>query len=196
MVTKNHRVAGYLPSLVYEKFQQFKSDREFGDSQALIHIFSEYFGVSQSVSYHDSPEVLERIKALESALILVQEELAKLKLRGVADLGESVSESLSELSDLAVGQLSFLDEPVTVEPPEDLQTSELNGHVVEGVDGWVSMKTAWADLGSPGGFDTFRKRTPDQLREMHGLEIFSYSTGKYKRHLARRIAGGVSSDDF
>lgn len=195
MVTKNHRVAGYLPALLYEKFQQFKLDRQFGDSQALIQILSEHFGVSHAVSHSDSSEILERIQALESALSLVQEELAELKLHGVAVLGESTSESPSKLADIPVGQLSFLHEPGTLEAPKDFHHNELNGHSAEGVDGWVSMKTAWSDLGSPGSFDTFRKRTPEELREKYGLDVSMRPGGKYKRHFARKITDS-SSDDF
>jgi hypothetical protein len=75
MGTKNHRVAGYLPSSVYERFQQFKVERQFGDSQVLIHILSEYFGVNQSVAHSELPNVLERVERLESSLLTIKSEM-------------------------------------------------------------------------------------------------------------------------
>jgi hypothetical protein len=193
MGTKNRRVAGYLPALVYEKFQQLKLDRQFGDSQALIHVFSEYFGVSQLVSYHDSPEVLERIQALESAMEKMQEEMLELRQSSLDSPSESPSTPSSKSPEVSEDQLVLLDVPKDL---DKLPSSDSSDDVEEGLDGWVSMKEAWNELGCPGGFDTFRKRTPEDLREKYGLQVSVRPGGKYKRHFARKVLVGSSSDDF
>lgn len=47
MSTANHRVATYLPPVLFEQLSTFKQQRSIpGDSQALITILSEYFGIA------------------------------------------------------------------------------------------------------------------------------------------------------
>jgi hypothetical protein len=50
MPTKNRRVATYLPDWLIQAFDNFKSERKIGDSQALITILSDFFQVGQSVA--------------------------------------------------------------------------------------------------------------------------------------------------
>jgi hypothetical protein len=195
MPTENRRIATYFPKGVDEKFTAFKIDRGIrGDSQALLTIVSEFLGVNQEVAHSSSPDFLDRFKSLEKIVFQIQQELEQLRsLPRLLD-DKEFEEPTEQAISVVPGQLSFL-EPITVGSHKDSLSPEC-GHVTEGVDGWISMKNAWADLGTPGHFDTFRKRTPDQLREMYGLEVFSYSKGKYKRHLVRRVTGIPSSEDF
>jgi hypothetical protein len=75
MATKNQRIAAYVPESVYQKYQSFKAEKGLGDSQALIQILSEYFGVAHEVSYSDSLHVLERITQLEVSLSAMRSDL-------------------------------------------------------------------------------------------------------------------------
>lgn len=83
MGTDNRRVAAYLPPEVDEKLKQFKLERGLAtaesltqnDSQALIQILSEYFGVSQSVAYQGSSDLTERIECIEGRLSKLKDEL-------------------------------------------------------------------------------------------------------------------------
>lgn len=103
MPTENRRIATYLPKEIDEKFRAFKEERGLinsdkeaaGDSKALILIMSEYFGVSQQVSYYsDSPLV----KQLEELSSLVSELKSELHTKvGEDRISELKSELLSEL---------------------------------------------------------------------------------------------------
>jgi len=78
MPTDNRRVAAYLPKEIDDCFTAFKTERGFGDSQALIVILSEFLGVNQQVAQQgDSLRIgLEsRIEALEDRLTHLKNEL-------------------------------------------------------------------------------------------------------------------------
>jgi hypothetical protein len=75
MATKNQRIAAYVPENVYQKYQSFKIEKGLGDSQALIQILSEYFGVDHQVSHSESLHVLERITQLEVSLSAMRSDL-------------------------------------------------------------------------------------------------------------------------
>jgi hypothetical protein len=94
MATKNQRIAAYVPENVYQKYQSFKAEKGLGDSQALIQILSEYFGVAHQVSHSESPHVLERITQLEASLSAMRSDL-------LSELKESV------LKELASQTISF-----------------------------------------------------------------------------------------
>lgn len=75
MPTKRPRVAAYLSESLYERFKQFASDRKLGDSQALIRVLSDYFGVDYQVAHGELPQVLERVEQLESSLSTMRSDL-------------------------------------------------------------------------------------------------------------------------
>lgn len=92
MATKNQRIAAYVPENVYQKYQSFKVEKGLGDSQALIQILSEYFGVTHLVGCDESLQTLERIARLEASLSTMRADL-------LSELKESV---LKELAPQAV----------------------------------------------------------------------------------------------
>jgi hypothetical protein len=95
MPTDKHRIAAYLPKEIDEKFQVFKQEREVGDSQALILLMSEYFGVSQQMTYSSDSPLVRQVEELSSLLSELKVELST-KI-GEERIGELKSELLSEL---------------------------------------------------------------------------------------------------
>lgn len=81
MVTQNTRVAAYLPQDITDALNAFKLERGLidagtedekglraNDSQALITILAEFFGVSQEVAHPKSLDLVKRIEALEQKI--------------------------------------------------------------------------------------------------------------------------------
>lgn len=95
MPTDKHRIAAYLPKEIDEKFQVFKQEREVGDSQGLILLMSEYFGVSQQVTYSSDSPLVKQVEELSSLLNELKSELTT-KV-GEERISELKSELLSEL---------------------------------------------------------------------------------------------------
>lgn len=124
MVTKNRRIAAYLPKLLEEKFELFKTENKMsGDSSALIFILSEYLGVShdvsQEVTYHPKAGVLERVKVLEEGLRVLTEKVNAIK----QDVDGSDLLSVLEGGlppDDNPGQMSLLDGKSSAEIPSEL----------------------------------------------------------------------------
>lgn len=46
MPTKNPKISAYVPQVIYDRFLQFKEERDIPFSQAAIEIFAEYFGIN------------------------------------------------------------------------------------------------------------------------------------------------------
>lgn len=94
MPTKNRRVAAYLPPHIDERLESFKVEQGIeGDSQALLHILGEYFGVSYQVAHKVDESISQRIEVLEGVIDSLR--------------SESRSELLSELQQ-QVGHLMQL----------------------------------------------------------------------------------------
>jgi hypothetical protein len=93
MSTKKRRIATYIPTEIEDKFQAFKTEREVGDSQALILILTEFLGVSQQVAH--SSNSLEIIK--NELLIELKSELLKETEKLDVRLNEKIDELKSEL---------------------------------------------------------------------------------------------------
>jgi DNA-binding XRE family transcriptional regulator len=90
MPTENRRIATYLPKQIDDRLEAFKSERSIkGDSQALIVILSEFFGVSQQVAY-----------SVDYSSFATQEQLEALSLKV-----NNISEKLSELSSKLFSEL-------------------------------------------------------------------------------------------
>jgi len=127
MPTDNRRIAAYLPKNIDERLEAFKSDRGLkGDSQALIIILSDFFGVSQKVTYQGSSELEHRVDALESKFSQFESELlSELRKELLENRSSSIEqvkidvrdELLSELRselpkhETPPGQLELLAEP-------------------------------------------------------------------------------------
>jgi ATP-dependent exoDNAse (exonuclease V) beta subunit len=94
MPTDKHRVAAYLPKEVDEKFQVFKTEREVGDSQALILIVSEFLRVSREVTHSNDSLLTEKIQ-------LLGQEIEDLRL-DINLLGELKSELLLKIEQEAL----------------------------------------------------------------------------------------------
>lgn len=67
MTTDNPKISAYVPPIIYDRFKQFKEERNLSFSQAAIEIFAEYFDVdlaSNSVK-ENTGGLLDRVKQLE-----------------------------------------------------------------------------------------------------------------------------------
>lgn len=137
MATKNQRIAAYIPENVYEKYQIFKTEKGVGDSQALIQILSEYFGVAHPVAHGDSPQVLGRIERLESSLASMRSDLlveiqrvilAELAIHSVIApiVPNQVESCLSLPVPEAVEVVQAEEDPVSVEPPSTVIVPVVN----------------------------------------------------------------------
>lgn len=122
MGTKNKRVAAYLPDSVTEAFNQFKLKHQYGDSQALIEILSEFFGVSRTVTHSEgylSFVTQEQFSELADKVALLTDSIKSSSLS--IDLGEP-PESVQSLRDrvrsleLAFDSLQTDDALKTVNP--------------------------------------------------------------------------------
>jgi hypothetical protein len=105
MATKNQRIAAYVPENVYQKYQGFKAERGLGDSQALIQILSEYFGVTHSEPFGGSLTLVERVERLEE---LIHTPLAMQPPVITPDPTPIEPEVKTDLPLVSPGQLSFL----------------------------------------------------------------------------------------
>jgi transposase-like protein len=117
MATKNQRIAAYVPENVYQKYQSFKAEKGLGDSQALIQILSEYFGVTHLVSRDESLQTLERIARLEASLSTMRSDL-------LSELKESVLKELAPQAVMLAIPPRRSEVEVIESVPEDLQAGE------------------------------------------------------------------------
>jgi len=115
MPTENRRVAAYLPRVIDERLETFKTDRGLkGDSPALIAILEEYFGVSREV-VHSGSSLLD-VESLKHDL------LSELKSELSALRSEIKNELLSELkSELPKVDVPEVDQQSSSEgePPDE-----------------------------------------------------------------------------
>ena len=91
MATENRRVAAYLPEEIDEQLKAFKVARGFAtqeglaekqsqaDSQALVIILSEFFGVSQNVTHQSNSNLELRIDSINESLSELKSELLAYK---------------------------------------------------------------------------------------------------------------------
>ncbi len=91
MSTKNRRVATYLPNELSSKFEAFKTEREVGDSQALVLILSEFLGGDRQKELDTSE--------LDGKLSIVRSELkSELLIELTQTIEAQIGKLLSELS--------------------------------------------------------------------------------------------------
>jgi hypothetical protein len=128
MSTKKRRIATYIPTEIEDKFQEFKKEREVGDSQALILILTEFLGVSQQVAYSSSS--LEIIK--NELLIELKSELLKESEKLDVRLNEKIGELKSELLSKSSKELKTKDtaEEKILVVEEDLKPIQLSTNLL------------------------------------------------------------------
>jgi hypothetical protein len=133
MATKNQRIAAYVPENVYQKYQSFKAEKGLGDSQALIKILSEYFGVTHSEPLGDSLTLAERVERLEE---LIHSPLAMQPPAVTPDPIPIEPELKTDLPVVSPGQLSFLAQ-------EEASSAPANGIPAKADGGrWLTTRQA------------------------------------------------------
>lgn len=123
MPTENRRIATYLPKEILDRFTAFKSERGIkGDSQALIAILSEFFGVSQNIAHisqkvaHSSnfvdisrfEELLSKVEALEKGEKQSEASGSNSKLLGIKSSLNQLESRLLRLESILVSKDSTL----------------------------------------------------------------------------------------
>jgi hypothetical protein len=101
MATKNRRVAAYLPPEIDKAFIEFKIENGFAtsedlnqnDSQALIKILTQFFGVDYSVAHSSESDILRRISDLEQDFSRRLSNLEATLENRVAHLIDSIDEN-------------------------------------------------------------------------------------------------------
>jgi hypothetical protein len=173
MATKNQRIAAYVPENVYQKYQSFKAEKGLGDSQALIQILSEYFGVSHTEPLGSSLTLVERVERLEE---LIQASLTVQSPVATPDPIPIEPELKTDLPAVSPGQLSFLTR-------EEVELGSQSNAVPAKADGmrWLTSRQAHQKAVLRGcvrneeGFKKWSLRKPDQcskdfhLRRLSGL---------------------------
>ena len=74
MPTENPKISAYVPQVVYDKFLEFKSDKNISMSQAATLVFAEFFGVDLSNSSEPqsfTSGLPDRVKFLEEQFELL-----------------------------------------------------------------------------------------------------------------------------
>ena len=71
MSTDNKKISAYVPDVIYDRFVQFKDERDISMSQAAIEIFAAYFGINlnPTISNESTGELLGRVDTLEKELL-------------------------------------------------------------------------------------------------------------------------------
>lgn len=214
MPTENRRVATYLPKELDDRLKAFIAERNLkGDSPALIVILSEFFGVSQEVAHQGSSDLIQRIEALENRFSELKSELlSELDSKLLNSIGsierakdEVEARLLSELkSELPKtndipGQLNLIPDEDQIEIP-DRRSDELPGELKSDLQAsdalsgqWMTTKEAWAHLGKPGSYETFRKHSGERLKELYGVE-FSSQRKEEKQYGKRWLKLSVVQD--
>lgn len=179
MATKNQRIAAYVPEIVYQKYQCFKVEKHLGDSQALVQILSEYFGVTHSEPFGSSLTLVERVKRLEE---LVQVPLTVQSLVVASDPILVEPEQKTDLPDVSSGQLSFL---AKGKVKEEAESGVKPNAIPSKADGmrWLTSKQAHQKALLNGctrneqGFKRWSLRNPDQcLKDFHLRRLSNLTT--------------------
>jgi hypothetical protein len=125
MTTDNKRVSAYLPASLCQKFEEFKSQHNLGDSQALVTILSQFLGVTHSVA-QSSSDLDKRINQLKIELKseLLSELKSELLLRN-KDNSKPLSNILSESQAVKLA----LSEPKS-EPNGNIPSESLSVHPI------------------------------------------------------------------
>jgi hypothetical protein len=194
MPTDNRRIAAYLPKEIDDRFQAFKQEKGVSESKALILIMSEYFGVSQQVTYSSDSPLAKQVEELSSLVSDLKSELSS-KV-GEERISKLKSELLNELkSDLISKSISEppkqLDMGVEVVTSQGKPETSKSKEMANGIDILSTTQLA-KRLGCKNGdittkkfhtkktVEVFVKWSRDRDPEGYGWEFRSDSTLFYK----------------
>jgi hypothetical protein len=116
MSTDNKKISAYVPDVIYDRFVQFKDERDISMSQAAIEIFAAYFGINlnPTISNESTGELLGRVDTLEKELLGLKIHFKLLSER--VDLMQSTSEPL-----ITEPVEASIDKDINSEPDSSLQ---------------------------------------------------------------------------
>lgn len=126
MTTDNKKISAYVPDVIYDRFIQFKDERNISMSQAAIEIFAAYFGINlnPTISSESTSELQSRVSALEKELAGLKNHFVLLSSR--VDLIQSTSESLIDKVVEVPSDSDFIDESES-----NLQNELLKDEIIE-----------------------------------------------------------------
>jgi molybdopterin converting factor small subunit len=193
MSTKNQRVAAYFPGHIHKQLQAFKAERAIkGDSQALIVILSEFFGVEQEVAHQSSSTTLDlqkRVSDLEEKIAQLKDALLdELRRELLNDRSASIDQAKAEVKDELLSELkgeslktSVADGQLELIPDKELSLpyassellSEPQGELPDMSEesGWITTKEAFDTLNPTISYSTFRRLSPEKLHKIYGLQV-------------------------
>jgi hypothetical protein len=172
MPTKNRRVATYLPPELDDRLKTFIGERNLkGESQALITILSEFFGVSYPVA-----------QQVDYSAFVTQEQFRELsdRLQGLIESNEKSSSPNAILSKLLERVEQIESRLNNLESCADRETTLSNGDLAKrlGIDS--STLSHWKSSGKKG-------KSPDELlkatreKDPDGIGwIIIPATGRFK----------------
>ena len=159
MATENRRVAAYLPKEIDEKLKAFKVDRGLAtsdklidkpseaDSQVLIIILSEFFGVTHQVT-----------QAIDYSAFVTAEQFTELTSK-VSELSDAIQESSSfhSLLDELLDQVDRLENRIkSLELSKDKEFTLSVGELAKRLTMDYSTLSHWKSTGKKG-------KSPDEL---------------------------------
>jgi hypothetical protein len=175
MATENRRVATYLPTSLYERFELFKGERSLGESKALIAILSEYFEVGQKVAQSDSPGILARLNFLEQ------------KISEVESRFNAFPASALAVETLASPMVTVIQTPAQMDLlPSELLVTFSGDSPPKIADGkrWLKTEDAYAvaleggcDQATKSGFRKWSRKNPEICLQKFGLRFLEMPSG-------------------
>jgi hypothetical protein len=175
MATENRRVATYLPTSLYERFERFKGERSLGESKALIVILSEYFEVGQKVAQSDSPDILTRLSFLEQKISEVE---SRFDAFSTSALAVEISDSPMAMTIQAPTQIGLLFSESLVTFSGDSPPKTADGKR------WLRTEDAYAvaleggcDQATKSGFRKWSRKNPEICLQKFGLRFLEMPSG-------------------
>lgn len=126
MTTDNKKISAYVPDVIYDRFIQFKDERNISMSQAAIEIFAAYFGINlnPTISGESTSELQSRVSMLEKELVGLKNHFVLLSSR--VDLIQSTSKPLIDKAVEVLSDRDFIDESES-----NLQNELLKDEIIE-----------------------------------------------------------------
>lgn len=182
MATNNTRVAAYLPQDITDALNIFKIERGLivpeikdekglraNDSQALITILAEFFGVSQEVAHPSSLDLVKRIEAIEQKIEahLVSHSSEPLKKASPAKPAKVSTPIVANQLGLEVDKLDPDTSPAKPDGQRWLSTSQA----------FERAKARGCDR-NKNGFKGWSQRRPEQCLELYQLRRIEPDGGR------------------
>lgn len=113
MPTNNPKISAYVPQAVYDRFKEFQQKQELSMSQAVIVIFTEYFGLQQVIKETARKSTiggvtLDRFRALEALVLELSDKVKSLQLASVPSSSRDDSAAVPGQMELFDGERSDL----------------------------------------------------------------------------------------